>query len=107
LLTDVTLPDGRKTHYGYTGGLLTSVTDPTGAVTTYSYDASGRLTDCIDANGHARVHNTYGADGRVASQTDPRGNVSTFSWDAAMQTSTMTDARGHAWKDVYTNNVLT
>ena len=63
LITSVTLPDGRSVHYGYTSGLLTTVTDPAGAKTTYSYDSAGRLTSIVDANGHTRVSNVYGAGG--------------------------------------------
>ena len=107
LRTSVTLPDGRKVTYGYTGGRLTSVTDPEGNVTSYSYDSAARLIKVIDANGHTRVSNTYGSDGRVTAQTDALGNTSSFTWDAATQTATMTDARGGVWKDKYTNNVLT
>lgn len=106
LITSATLPDGRSVHYGYTSGLLTSVTDPAGGVTTYSYDSAGRLTSIVDPNGHTRVSNVYGADGRVISQTDALGHTSTFSWDPATSTSTMTDARGGTWQDVYSNNVL-
>jgi len=97
LLASVTLPDGRAVHYAYSSCLLSSVTDPTGAVTTYKYDGSGRLTDTVDANGHTRIHNVYGSDGRVSQQTAALGNVSTFGWDATTQTSTMTDARGGTW----------
>jgi YD repeat-containing protein len=106
LITSVTLPDGRSVRYGYTSGLLTSVTDPAGGVTTYSYDSAGPLTSIVDPNGHTRVSNVYGSDGRVISQTDALGHTSTFSWDPATSTSTMTDARGGTWQDVYSNNVL-
>lgn len=105
-LTGETLPDGRAVSYGYTGGLLTSVTDVRGGTTTYSYDASKRLTEITDQNGHAVVTNAYGTNGRVTQQQDAEGGISTFSWDASTQTSTMTDARGKQWKDVYSGGVL-
>jgi RHS repeat-associated protein len=106
LLEELSVPDGRHVTYSYTAGMLTSVTDLRGGLTSYAYDAEGRLTDVIDPNGHTRIHNDYGPDGRVVSQTDALGKISTFAWNPATQTSTMTDARGKEWKDVYQDNVL-
>jgi len=105
-LDTLALPDGRTVKYGYSGDSLTSVTDLAGNLTQYFYDASGRLSEVIDQNGHSRIRNVYGADGRVAEQFDALGERTQFDWDESTQTSTMTDARGGVWQDVYLDNVL-
>ncbi|MDQ5826169.1 MAG: DUF6531 domain-containing protein [Chloroflexota bacterium] len=63
-----------KFEYDGSGRLLVKATDRTGQPTTYHYeDGSHRLTEIIDANGHAVVTNTYDDRERVATQKDARG----------------------------------
>ncbi len=60
---------GRRVSYRYENGLLTEAVMVTGGIERYRYDSDGRVTDIIDANGTAYVHNEYDRKGRVTRQT--------------------------------------
>jgi RHS repeat-associated protein len=107
LLTQVALPSGRNVSYGYTSGRLTSVTDARGKVWTYTYEQFGLLEKLIDPLNHTVFRDVYGSDGRVIEQYDGLNHKTSFAWDWQTQTATATDARGNAWKDVYSNGLLT
>ncbi|MBT2116784.1 RHS repeat protein [Dyella sp. LX-66] len=99
----------------YEKGDLHTVMDPLGHVTTIaSYDANGRITRVVDANGVA-TDRTYTARGWLASQsvggaitrfsylpygavktvTDPDGVTTTYGYDAAHRLVKITDAQGN------------
>jgi len=96
-------------------GDLHTVTDPAGHVTAVvSYDADGRITREIDANGIntdltytprgwlasrsvGGVQTSFGYTpyGAVSSVTDPDGVVTTYGYDAAHRLTRVTDAQGN------------
>ncbi|GLQ93475.1 DUF6531 domain-containing protein [Dyella acidisoli] len=99
----------------YQTGDLHTVTDPQGHVTTIgSYDADGRITRVIDANGintdmtytprgwlasrnvgGATTSFTYTPYGAVQTVTDPDGVITTYSYDAAHRLAKVTDSQGN------------
>lgn len=100
----------------YQKGDLHTVTDPLGHVTTIaSYDAQGRITRVLDANGvatdlaytargwlasrsvgGATTRFTYTPYGAVKTVTDPDGITTTYGYDGAHRLVKITDAQGHA-----------
>lgn len=99
----------------YRAGDLFTVTDPLGRmVTIASYDADGRITRSIDANGidtdttytprgwvassnvgGALTQFTYTAYGAVQTVTDPDGVITTYGYDQAHRLNKITDALGN------------
>jgi RHS repeat-associated protein len=100
-ITEVTGPSGQHLHYGYdSAGDLTSYTDANGNTTTYTYDSNhdllsttgpgaskplqtlryneeGRLSEVIDAEGHAtKIATNVGA--RTETIADPNGKLTTI-----------------------------
>ncbi|GAA2881064.1 hypothetical protein Acy02nite_21010 [Actinoplanes cyaneus] len=106
LIESITLPDGRKTQYFYTDGLLTKVRDAAGEFWQYKYDVAGRLVQVIQPDKIVVLTNEYGADGRVARQLDALGAATTFAWDPGKQESKTTDADNVVVWDGYKGNVL-
>lgn len=99
----------------YQAGDLHTVSDPSGHVTTIvSYDANGRITRLVDANGvntdfaytsrgwlasrtigGAQTTIGYTPYGAVSSITDPDGVTTNYGYDAAHRLTKITDALGN------------
>ncbi|MEU8819586.1 polymorphic toxin-type HINT domain-containing protein [Actinoplanes sp. NPDC048796] len=106
LIQSITLPDGRKTQYFYTDGLLTKVIDAAGQIWQYRYNAARLLTQAVDPRKVVTFTNEYGATGRVTRQLDALGAATTFEWNAAKQEAKTTDADNVVVWDGYKGNVL-
>ncbi|WP_127501856.1 RHS repeat-associated core domain-containing protein [Actinoplanes solisilvae] len=106
LIESITLPDGRKTQYFYTNGLLTKVRDAVGQDWQYRYSAARLLTQVIDPRKVVTATNEYGETGRVTRQLDALGAATTFEWNAAKQEAKTTDADNVVVWDGYKGNVL-
>jgi len=106
LIESITLPDGRKTQFFYTDGLLTKVVDAAGENWQYKYNAARLLTQTIDPRKVVTVTNEYGPTGRVVRQLDALGAATAFDWNAAKQEATTTDADNVVVWDGYKGNVL-
>jgi RHS repeat-associated protein len=81
-------PDGGITRwqYEFTGREPVRIVDPSGAMTVLAYDASGNLTNRIEAAGTpiARTNRwVYNELGQLVRVTDPRGHATDFAYDAA------------------------
>jgi RHS repeat-associated protein len=106
LIESITLPDGRRSQYSYTDGLLTKVRDAAGEYWQYRYGAARLLTQVIDPRKVVTLTNEYGDTGRVVRQLDALGAATTFAWDAGKQESKTTDADNVVVWDGYRGNVL-
>jgi RHS repeat-associated protein len=106
LIESLALPDGRRTQFFYTGGLLTRVRDASGEDWQYKYDAARLLTQVIDPRKVVALTNAYDTAGRVVRQADALGAATTFEWTAAKQEAKTTDADGVVVWDGYKGNVL-
>ncbi len=78
------LPTGDVESYAYEGQgeAPSSFTDATGATTAYAYDACGRLTSTLYADGSSSACE-YLPGGRLARTVDRAGLVTTFTYSAA------------------------
>jgi RHS repeat-associated protein len=117
---------GRTTRFVYDkAGRLTSLTEgdgtPDASTITLTYDAIGRATKVVDANGNPinvtyddadRVTsiqdalgrtstNAYDADSRVTSSTKPNGATTSMTYDARGRITTTTNADGTTVKRQY------
>ncbi|MFC3743450.1 RHS repeat-associated core domain-containing protein [Paractinoplanes deccanensis] len=106
LIQSITLPDGRKTQYFYTDGLLTKVIDAAGEIWQYRYSAARLLTQVVDPRKVVTLTNEYGSTGRVSRQLDALGAATTFEWNATKQEAKTTDADNVVVWDGYKGNVL-
>ncbi|MEV4349465.1 RHS repeat-associated core domain-containing protein [Actinoplanes sp. NPDC049596] len=106
LIQSITLPDGRKTQYFYTDGLLTKVIDAAGETWQYRYSAARLLTQVVDPRKVVALTNEYGPTGRVTRQLDALGAATTFEWNAAKQEAKTVDADNVVVWDGYKGNVL-
>jgi RHS repeat-associated protein len=106
LIESISLPDGRKTQFFYTGGLLTKVRDAAGEEWQYKYNAARLLTQVIDPRKVVKLTNEYGENGRVLRQRDALGAATTFEWNATKQEAKTTDADNVVVWDGYKGNVL-
>ncbi|MCA2211659.1 RHS repeat-associated core domain-containing protein [Jidongwangia harbinensis] len=106
LIESISLPDGRRTQYSYTGGLLTKVRDAAGEEWQYRYNAARLLTQVIDPRKVVTLTNEYATDNRMVRQRDALGAATTFEWNAAEQESKTTDADNVVVWDGYRGNVL-
>ena len=79
-----------------TGGYTRSMKDGT----VFEFDANGRQTAEIDANGN-RTEYAYDADGKLLTITDPTGQVTTFVYNADGQLATITDPSGRQTEHIY------
>jgi|tagenome__1003787_1003787.scaffolds.fasta_scaffold20988994_6 RHS repeat-associated protein len=85
----------RTTSSGYDAlGRLTSVVDANGHRTAYVYDGNGNLASVTDANGH-RTGYSYDADDELTTTTQPDGTTLTSTYDSAGNKLTSTDAGGN------------
>lgn len=74
-------------------GQVQSITDGNGKTATYHYDLNGNLLDTVTAEGS--TSNTYDAIGRVSTNIDAEGNQVGYTYDAANRLLTRTlDADG-------------
>ena len=84
--TIVTDPDGNKTDYGYTEGILTSKTEAYGTASpstwTYQPDPNTDLDISVTDPNNDRTSYTYDASGNITSATNPLGNKSTSSYNS-------------------------
>ncbi|MDX1999918.1 MAG: RHS repeat-associated core domain-containing protein [Thermoanaerobaculia bacterium] len=103
-ITEVRDPIGRTTRYAYNAqGTLATVTDPAGGVTGYTYDAQNRLLTVTDARGVVLARNSYDANGRATEQIQADGGVWRFAYTLAnplaplspVLETRVTDPRGH------------
>lgn len=98
-LRSVTDPNGNTltlTTNGitWTNSLSASVGDGQGEVTvTFQRDSLGRITNIVDALGHAMTYN-YDTNGDLITFTDRAGNTNGFTYDGKHQLLTLADARG-------------
>lgn len=83
-------------------GLATAVTTTSNGaapalpfVTRSEYDAFGRITRTVDAQGNVRLQQ-YDRTGRIVQTTDPLNGIRTTSYDAFGRVLTQTDALGNA-----------
>ncbi|NMO57749.1 hypothetical protein HH310_42125 [Actinoplanes sp. TBRC 11911] len=106
LIESIWLPDGRKSEFSYTGGLLTKVRDAAGGYWQYKYSAARLLTQVIDPRRVVTLTNEYGETGRTVRQLDALGAATTFAWDATKQEAKTTDADNVVVWDGYKGNVL-
>lgn len=106
LIDSITLPDGRKTLFFYTNGLLTKVRDAVGEDWQYKYNAARLLTQVIDPRKVVTLTNEYGETGRIVRQLDALGAATTFEWNAGKQEAKTTDADNVVVWDGYKGNVL-
>ena len=106
LIESIGLPDGRKTQFSYTDGLLTKVRDAAGEYWQYKYNAARLLTQVIDPRNVVLLTNEYGDTGRVVRQSDALGAATTFEWNAGKQEAKTTDADNVVVWDGYKGNVL-
>ena len=106
LIQSLALPDGRRTQFFYTDGLLTKVIDAAGATWQYKYSAARLLTQVVDPRKVVSLTNEYGPTGRVTRQLDALGAATTFEWNAAEQEAKTTDADNVVVWDGYQGNVL-
>ncbi|WP_284044627.1 RHS repeat-associated core domain-containing protein [Actinoplanes sp. M2I2] len=106
LIESITLPDGRRTQYSYTNGLLTKVRDAAGQDWQYRYSAARLLTQVIDPRKVVTVTNEYGETGRVTRQLDALGAPTKFEWNPTKQEAKTTDADNVVVWDGYKGNVL-
>lgn len=102
-ITSITDPIGRTVLYTYhPSGLLAAVTDPEGGVTRYAYDAQNRVTQVTDARDVVVASNSYDANGRVTEQVQADGGRWRFSYvltnpqlpSSPVQETTVTDPLG-------------
>ncbi|MEO4031062.1 hypothetical protein ABH313_23780, partial [Chromobacterium vaccinii] len=92
----------QRTAYDRRGLAVGQTADAEGLAlqTQARYDAFGRLTDSIDANGNVR-HVDYDKIGRQIAARDPQGGSQTTAYDAFGRTLSHTDALGHVTATVY------
>ncbi|MFG3002426.1 golvesin C-terminal-like domain-containing protein [Streptomyces calvus] len=98
-----TSPEGRAYRFGYdTKGNLTSVTDPKGVASTEiggdytsrtEYDAYGRVTKEIDANGHDTEYRDYDPVGYPETILDPLDHPSRFEYDVRGNVTRVVNAK--------------
>ena len=105
-VTAITDPSGRAVTYAYNSqGTLSTVTDANGGVTSYVYDGSNNLIQETDPRGIVVAQRTYDANGRVTSEVEADGGTYQFTYtplNASVATSpilmtTETDPLGHQW----------
>ena len=103
-ITQIVDPIGRTVRYAYNPqGRLETVTDPEGGVTRYDYDAQNRLARVTNARGVIFAENTYDADGRLTEQIQADGSRLRFEYTLAnpdagnspVLVATVTDGRGN------------
>ncbi|QND90071.1 RHS repeat/ LysM domain-containing protein [Chromobacterium vaccinii] len=92
----------QRTAYDRRGQAVGQTADAEGLAlqTQARYDAFGRLTDSIDANGNPR-HIDYDKLGRQLAVRDPQGGSQTTAYDAFGRALSHTDALGHVTATVY------
>lgn len=96
----VTDPLGLTTNYQYdSSNHLITVTDPAGDSTHYTYDSANRLLTITDPDGNVPVSNTYDASGRVTQQVNAAGAVTTFTYNTGQ--TVVTDPLGHTTTYAY------
>ncbi|MDN6886457.1 hypothetical protein QMO14_22970, partial [Variovorax sp. CAN2819] len=127
---DQAIGDGRHLVQTQTldrrGLVVGTVTDASGvnAITSAVYDAFGRATRIVDANGNARTQaydrlgrvvvtvdplnaqrsSSYDAFGRVLTQTDALGNTTTYSYDKALRSVSVTTPENITVTTVHTRH---
>ena len=81
-ITDTATNATQRWQWSYNPqGLVATQTAPNGGITRYTYDASGQVTEALDALGF-KTQYTYDSAGRIASVTAPNGLLTTYAWDA-------------------------
>ncbi len=94
-VTQVTGLAGQTIHYTYdVQGRLISITDPAGHSVSFTYDANGQILTSTDARGNQVAQNTYNADGRVTDQVMADGSTMHLEYPDAT-TRKITDGNGH------------
>lgn len=81
-------------------GRLAGVRDPLGATTSFEYDAAGRKTASVDAQGRRTAY-AYDLLGRLASTTYPDGTSETRAYDANGNLLQSTDRAGRTTTHAY------
>ncbi len=98
-ITDIIDPNGKSIHYAYTAaGDLKSVTDQANQTTqiTYRSDRPHYLDEIRDPLGRRAVKTEYDANGRVSAIIDANGNRTEQSFDPLNFRETVRDANGNA-----------
>jgi RHS repeat-associated protein len=79
-LTSITLPTSQTYNFNYTNGKVASITDPTGKVTRLSINASGNLTQIINADNTQRTF-VYNEKHLMTAKTDENGHTAQYFYD--------------------------
>jgi len=82
----------RRTHYEYTGGLLTKVTNGLGEETDYAYNADGTLSSVTDARNKTTQFEYLDSHKNLTKITDADSNVTTMVYDDNGNVTSRTDA---------------
>ncbi|MBK8039286.1 MAG: tandem-95 repeat protein [Verrucomicrobiaceae bacterium] len=97
-ITTLTDPAGAQITYGYNAlGTLSTVTDRVGNVTTFQYENATfpyYLTGILDPRGTQAVRTEYDAEGRMTRQVDADGNAIVLTHNVAARTQRVTDRLG-------------
>ncbi len=92
----ITDPMGNVQTYSYDGnGDLATHTSATGGVSRYKYNRSHGLIEIRDATGNQAVRNEYDASGRLTAVIDANGNRIAIAHNPAAQEELITDRRGN------------
>jgi len=103
-ITEIIDPDNRAWLYGYDGnGDLVTMTDPDGRISTYTYfgDREHFLKSVADPLGRVGESYEYDADGRLSAVVDAQGNRIEQTWDPSGFIGSSTDRRGNTTEIVY------
>jgi YD repeat-containing protein len=101
-------PDAQTTQNGYdAAGRLTSTVAANGATTTFTLDAMGRTLTSTNAL-RGRTVNQFDLAGQLLQTRDPIGNIQTNTYNSRGWVTQTTDARGKLWGTSYdfVGNVL-
>ncbi len=94
-------PEGGRTRYSWTAGLLTEIEDPTGVTVRLGYDDHGDLVSTTDALGHvARLERD--STGRVRAAITPSGARTAYAYAPSGLLASRRDADGAVWRYEHT-----
>src|SRR6185312_12249758 len=95
-ITQIADPAGNVLNYSYSGvGDLTTFVDRVGNVTTFSYDGTHLLTNIADPRGVQAVKNVYDASGRLTDTIDADGHDVHYDHQLSANTEVITDRLGN------------
>lgn len=86
---------GRTVRYSYEGECLTGVIYPDGTGKTYKYSDDGRISAVVNRRGITSIQNSYDAAGRITRQVFADGGCNVCEYDDGSQTVTLREANGN------------